>query len=296
MNVLLAGGSGLVGKRLTKLLRKKGHEVAWLSRQKRPAHDVRTFVWDVPGKRIEPGAIAFADAVINLAGAGVADRRWTESYKKEIYSSRIGSTSLLAAAIAADGKRVNVLVNASAIGIYGHHWEGTVTEETEPGNDFLARVCRDWERAALPAGIRTCFIRTGIVLSENEGLVGKLKTPVRFFAGAAIGSGMQITSWIHLDDLCLAYLHMLENETLSGAYNAVAPVPVTNAELTRLVAERLNRRILLPNIPDVVLNVLFGEMAGIMTGNQPVSAKKLIDSGYTFRFSQAEEALRNLLG
>ncbi|MES2691414.1 MAG: TIGR01777 family oxidoreductase [Bacteroidota bacterium] len=297
-NILIAGGSGLVGKRLTQLLQQKGYTVAWLSREAKAAAPVQTFTWDIKRQLIHKAAFQFADAVINLAGAGVVEKRWTSAYKKEIYDSRIQSTSLLVDYIAHQSNHVEVLVNASAIGIYGNDFDKEATEGMEPAHTFLAKVCRDWEAAASQsqqAGVRTVFIRTGIVLSENEGFIGQLKTPIQWYAGTALGSGAQLTSWIHIDDLCAIYINALENERMSRAYNAVAPVPVTNKQLTHLLAKELNRSIILPNAPAFALKIALGEMADMLIGSQPVSSQKITDTGFVFKFAQAREAIHDLL-
>lgn len=298
-NILIAGGSGLVGKRLTQLLQQKGYTVAWLSREAKAQPGVRTFVWDVNRQVIDQAAFEFADAVINLAGAGVADQRWTKAYKQEIYNSRIQSTALLADYMVHQSHHVQVLVNASAIGIYGNDFSEKATEPTPAANTFLGKVCADWEAAAAQAreaGVRTVFVRTGIVLSKNEGFIGQLKTPVKWYAGTVMGSGSQFVSWIHLDDLCAIYINALEDITMSGAYNAVAPAPVTNKELTRLLAKELNRSIILPNVPAFALKAALGEMADMLVGSQPVSAGKILETGFTFAFAQAREAMHDLLG
>lgn len=297
--MLIAGGSGLVGKRLTQLLQQRGYAVAWLSREAKAAGPVQAFTWDIKRQLIDKAAFEFADAVVNLAGAGVADKRWTASYKKEIYESRIQSTALLADYMAHQTHHVEAFINASAIGIYGNDFNKEATEKTEAADTFLAKVCKDWEAAthqAREAGVRTVCIRTGIVLSQNEGFIGQLKTPVQWYAGTALGSGEQLTSWIHIDDLCGIYIEALENISMSGPYNAVAPVPVTNKQLTYLLAKELNRSIVLPNAPHFALKLALGEMADMLVGSQPVSAQKILDTGYVFKFAQAGEAMHDLLG
>lgn len=298
-NILIAGGSGVVGKRLTELLLERGYTVAWLSRETRQQPGVRSFTWDIKRQLIDKAAFEFANAIINLAGAGVIEKRWTRSYKNEIYNSRVQSTSLLADYIAHQTNHVNVLVNASAIGIYGNDFDKEATEETEPASTFLSKVCKDWEAAASQAqqsGVRTVFVRTGIVLSKNEGFIGQLKTPAKWYAGTALASGSQVCSWIHIDDLCAVYIAALENGSMSGAYNAVAPVPTTNKQLTYLLAKELNRKIILPNVPAFVLKLALGEMADMLIGSQPVSAQKILDTGFVFRFALADEAIHDLLG
>lgn len=297
-NILIAGGSGLVGSRLTEILTQKGYHVAWLGRSKKAGSQVQTFLWDTDFKTIDTAAFDFADVIINLAGAGVADKRWTPKYKEEIYSSRINATRFLVDCLISRPHHVETFINASATGIYGNNFNEPATEETPSPLTFLAKVCRDWEAEAdrlTAEGIRTAMIRTGIVLSENDGFIGKLKTPVLFYAGAALGSGQQLISWIHIDDLCHIYVAAVENSRIRGPYNAVAPVPVTNKQLTWLLAKQLGRPLILPNTPVFFLKLFLGEMAEMLVGSQPVSARKIQDTGFTFRFAQAEEAIKDLV-
>lgn len=297
-NILIAGGSGLVGQRLTNLLVQKGYHVAWLSRSKKTNSIVPVYTWNVHSKTVAPEAFEFADAIINLAGSGIADKRWTKKYKQEIYSSRIESTRLISKHLATHAHHVNAFISTSATGIYGNHFIETATEETAAADTFLGHVCNDWEAAtrdAQAAGIRTVLIRTGIVLSENQGFIGKLKTPIKLFAGTVLGSGKQIVSWIHIDDLCNIYITALENTQMEGPYNAVAPVPASNKHLTGMIARQLHRPLLLPNTPGFVLKIVLGEMADMLIGNQPVSGRKITDAGFRFKFAQSEDAIRNLL-
>lgn len=292
-NILIAGGSGLVGKRLSELLQQKGYKVAVLSRQAKGKPNV--FEWNIKQNYIQPEAINFADAIINLAGAGVVDKRWTEAYKKDIYDSRIQSTQLLSKVISENKTKIKTFVNASAIGIYGNDFNVPATEQTPAAPTFLGKVCNDWENATKDAGVRTVIIRTGIVLSSNEGFVGQLKTPIKLYAGCAIAGGKQMVSWIHIDDLCNMYIAALENESMQGPYNAVAPNPVSNQTLTHLLAKTLHRKIILPNVPTPIIRLALGEMADMLIGSQPVSSQKIQATGFRFRFDDAQAALKDLL-
>jgi uncharacterized protein len=297
-NILITGGSGLVGSRLTEILTQKGYNVAWLGRSKKAGSQVQTFLWDTDFKTIDTAVFEYTDVIINLAGAGVADKRWTPKYKEEIYTSRVNSTRFLVDCLISRPHHVETFINASAAGIYGNHFNEPATEETPSPISFLAKVCRDWEAEAdrlTAEGIRTAMIRTGIVLSQNEGFIGKLRTPILCYAGSALGSGQQLISWIHIDDLCDIYLAAVENSHIRGPYNAVAPVPVSNKELTRLLAKQLGRPLIFPNIPVFFLRLALGEMSEMLVGNQPVSARKIQDTGFTFRFEQAEEAIKDLI-
>lgn len=297
-NILIAGGSGTVGAKLTVALRKKGFEVAWLSRNNKQKK-INTFFWDPIQQKIDQEAIDFADVIINLAGSGVADARWTASYKNEIYNSRIQSTQLIAKALSENKHHIHTYLSASAIGIYGYNTQVN-TPETGPFSDsFLARVCHDWEAAAAPItnlGIRTAFLRIGVVLANEGGFIKEVSAPIKRYVGAALGNGRQQTSWIHVDDLCQLFIHIMQHEQLSGAYNAVSPHPETNANLTKMMAKLLKKPLLLPPVPKFMLSLLFGELSDVLLANQHISAQKALESGFTFKFPYAKDALKDLIG
>ena len=296
--VVIAGGSGLVGKRLTQMLIDKGHEVAWLTRKIKPSQAIKQFEWDVIKQTIDNTVFDFAEVIINLAGAGVADNKWTETYKKEIYDSRILSTQLFAHALSQHKNTVNTFISASAIGIYGNNTELNTSENSPAANTFLAKVCEDWETAVKPIenlGIRTGIIRVGVVLAKDGGFIKEVSTPINLFFGAALGSGKQETSWIHIDDLCSMFLHFMINKNLSGVYNGVAPAPETNKKLTQILAKQLHKPLILPNAPGFIIKLLFGEMGDMLLGSQHISAQKIMDTGFTFKFPQAHQAIADLV-
>lgn len=296
--ILIAGGSGLVGKHLTNHLKNIGHEVAWLSRKATQSASNLTFVWDPKAGYVDPKALEFADVIVNLAGAGVADHRWTKAYKKEMIDSRVQSTETLVKAIQSQKHHVETYVSASAIGYYGNQ-TGTETAETAPAADtFLAQLCVDWEQAVQPIahlGIRTSIIRVGVVLAGEGGFIPQVAAPIKWGVGAALGNGKQFTSWIHINDLVGIFTKAITDNSWNGIYNGVAPNPETNASLTKLMAKQLNRPILLPPVPVFALRILFGEMANMLVGSQHISAQKAIQSGYSFTYTRAEDAIRNLL-
>lgn len=296
--VVIAGGSGLVGKRLTQMLIDKGHEVAWLTRKIKPSQAIKQFEWDVIKQTIDNTVFDFAEVILNLAGAGVADKKWTDAYKKEIYDSRILSTQLLANALSANANKVHTYVSASAIGIYGNNTALNTTENAPAAHTFLAKVCEDWETAVKPIeklGIRTGIIRVGVVLAKDGGFIKEVSTPINLFFGAALGSGEQQTSWIHIEDLCSMFIVLSENKSLSGVFNGVAPNPETNKKLTQLLAKQLGKPLILPNAPAFVIKLLFGEMGSMLLGSQHISAQKILDSGFTFQFPTAHQAIADLV-
>ncbi len=295
--VLITGGSGLVGTYLTDLLLANDFEVCHLSRKPTGAEKVPTFQWNIDTGALDVKALQ-VDHIIHLAGAGVADSKWTEKRKQAIYNSRIDSTRLLAQALTKHGLKLESFVCASAVGYYGSDTGAVlVDEDAPPANDFLAKVVVDWEAAAeelRAVSKEVTKIRIGVVLAKEGGALAKMKQPIQFGVGAPLGSGKQYVSWIHVRDLCAICLWALQNGK-GGVYNAVAPNPVTNKELTRHIARTLKRPLLLPPVPGMVLKGLLGEMAGIVLGGNNVSSRKLVDSGFKFEFDTVEHALRDLL-
>jgi len=298
--VLITGGTGLIGSRLTEMLLEKGHEVAYLSRRASEARGVKMYSWDPAKGSLDEEAIRGADCIIHLAGAGVADERWTAGRKKEILESRTQSSRLLYEHLQRTPYRVKAFLSASAIGIYGaDRGEELLTETSPYGDDFLAEVTKAWEGAVQPVaglGIRTVLLRIGIVLSEKGGALAKMAQPVRLGAGAPLGSGKQWVSWIHVDDLCRLFLYALENPHVQGAYNAVAPEPVTNETLTKGIAEVLGKPLFLPNVPAFALKLAIGEMAASVLGSAKVSGQKVTRAGFTYQYPGLSPALRDLLG
>ncbi|MEY2706024.1 MAG: hypothetical protein RL407_2086 [Bacteroidota bacterium] len=291
-NILITGGSGLVGRRLTTLLEKKGYEVAWLSRRPQEVH---YFLWDVEQQTIDPEAIAWADAVMHLAGEGVAEKRWTEKRKKAILDSRTQSTALLYSAIEKASKKPLAFVSASAIGYYGADTGASLMEENSPpGRDFLASVTVAWEKEIKKIEslqVRCVLLRIGIVLDAQGGALAEmLKPPV----AAPLGSGAQWMSWIHLDDLANLFVFALEKTTLQGIYNAVGPNPVTNQSLTQAAASASGKPYLGIALPGFLLKLLLGEMAIIVLGGCRVSSQKIQKAGFRFEYPEVKEALKSL--
>lgn len=292
--ILITGASGLIGTRITELLVQRGHEVSHLGRRKKESK-IPSFVWDVDNGTIDEVALKDVDAIIHLAGAGVADKRWSAKRKKEILESRIKSTALLARYLD-KYPNVKIVVSASAIGYYGFGHETEFTEESKPGDDFLAQVVKAWEAEVDKIrNQRVVKLRIGIVLSEKGGALREMITPVRWCVGAPLGIGRQYMSWIHLDDLCRMFIKAIEDTSMHGAYNATGPYATTNYDLTRAIATTIRKPLLLPAVPAFVLRILVGEMAAIVLNGSIVSSKKIQQAGFTFQYASLEGALENLL-
>ena len=296
--ILITGGSGMIGSRLTTLLTERGYEVAHLSRSKKNP-DTKTFLWNPSANQIESGALKDIDAIIHLAGAGIADKRWNADIKKEILLSRTQSSGLLAETLRKEPHRVQVLVSASGISYYGvEDPVRAFVESDPPADDFLARVTIAWEKDVdeLKDVLRTVRIRTGAVLSTKGGALVRLAQPVKFFVGAPLGSGKQCVNWIHLDDVCGIYIKAIEDSSMRVVYNAVAPLPVTNKELTLEIARVLKRPLWLPPVPGVIVKLIAGDVAEFVLKGGKVSSEKIEKAGFHFRFKTVSSAMEDLLG
>ncbi|MEH0157715.1 TIGR01777 family oxidoreductase [Limibacter armeniacum] len=297
-NVLITGGTGLVGSRLTELLFNKGYNVSYLSRSKKEDPNIDYYVWDTSKGYIEDGAIEKADFIVHLAGTNVADKRWTDQQKKKILKSRIQTATLLAEKIQTSSHKPEAFISASAVGYYGHTNNVLMQESAKPGKDFLAEVCVAWENAAdliAQQGIRTAKIRVGIVLAKNGGALDKMSTTARFLMGAPLGNGKQYLSWIHIDDLANMFIHAIENPNMEGPYNGVAPNPVTNEEMTKAIGETLHRPVILPNVPSFALKLMMGEMAEMLLHGTKASSEKIEKAGFQFLYPELKPALMKLL-
>ena len=296
MKILITGASGLIGSALTSALNSRGHTtVSAVRREPRRNDEVR---WDPTAGTIDPTAFDGVDAVIHLAGAGIGDKRWTDSYKKEILESRTRGTRLLAETMAALPVKPAVFLSGSAIGIYGARGDESLSESGSEGTGFLADVCRDWEAAAAPAtaaGIRTVFLRTGIVLSPKGGALKKQLPLFKLGLGGKFGNGKQWQSWISIDDEVNAIIHLLTSQ-VSGPVNLTAPTPVTNTEFTKTLASVVSRPALLP-IPSFGPKILLGgELAdALLFTGQRVTPNALLEDGYQFLHPTLDVALRALL-
>lgn len=296
--VLITGASGLIGKPLTRLLLDNGYIVHQLSRNVSKANDdVKIFKWDISRMTIDEKCIENVDAIINLAGAGIADKAWTNQRKKEIVKSRTDSLLLLNDLLKRKPNQVKTLISASAVGHYGDRNDEILTELSEPGTDFLANTCLAWERAAdklMHSGLRLVIFRTGIVLSKDGGALPQLAKPINLGFGSALGTGKQWMPWIHIDDAVSMYLFALENEQLQGVYNMAAPNPVINKELIKALAKQLRKPLWLPRVPEIALRIVLGEMSRVIINSNRTSADKIVSAGFNFEFKQIEHALENI--
>lgn len=296
--ILITGGTGLVGKVLTQSLLEKGYQVAYLSRAKKQIANVEVYEWDIVNQKIDEEAFKDLEGVIHLAGAGVADKSWTSARKKEILESRTESTKLLHQYLSQLESKPKAFISASAIGIYGDSGEVLMTEDSPQASDFLADVTKKWEKeidSIANLGIRTVKLRIGVVLSPDGGALAKLVQPIRMGAGAALGSGKQYMSWIHIQDLANMFLWALENDKAQDAYNAVAPSPVSNSEMTQQIAKVLKKPLILPNVPSFAMKLMLGEMASIVLAGSKVSSQKIETAGFEFQFADLQETLKSLL-
>ena len=301
--VLITGGTGLIGGRLISELLASGYSILATSRNaakfaKNTDAAIRYIQWD--GKSLLSGFETFGkiDAIVHLAGAGVADKRWTEAYKKEILESRTISTNLLIESFRTVEQKPTVFICGSATGFYGSSAENTFTESSPKGEGFLADICDAWEKASASAevlGMRRVSIRTGIVLDNKKGALPKMLTPFKLFFGGKLGSGKQWFSWIHVEDIVQILKFALETNTMQGAYNATSPNPIRMEDMAKAIGKTLHRPSLFP-VPEFLLNIVLGESAYEITKSQKVLPKKIINAGYEFRFPNLENALKNLTG
>ncbi|MEV6301086.1 TIGR01777 family oxidoreductase [Actinoplanes sp. NPDC051861] len=293
MRIVIAGASGYLGTRLVNRLRRSGHELTRLVR--RPAQGRGEATWEPAQGQLDPAVLAGADAVINLSGANVGDRRWTAAYKRVLRGSRIDTTGTIAKTLRQlpDDERPRTLLQSSAVGWYGDTGDQTVTEEAPAGTTFLADLCRVWEAAARPAedaGVRVALLRTAPTIDSQGSLLKPLLLPFKLGAGARIGGGRQWMAWIAIADWLNAAEFLLEREDIAGPVNVVAPEPVTNAEFTRLLARRLRRPALF-TVPGPALDLLLGELAGEAQRSQRVLPGVLSGAGFAWAYPGMDAAL-----
>ncbi len=297
--VVITGGTGLVGKALTLLLRSRGYEVVVLTRNKEKSNQSSYSYWDVDNGIIDKDLILSADYLVHLAGEGIADGRWTASRKNTILASRINPLALIYTIIAEHPHQLKAIVSASGVGYYGAITsEKVFTETDKPATDFLGKTCEQWEHAVdmyNQLNIRTVKLRTGIVLAKEGGALPKMLLPFNYGFGSALGSGKQFISWISLTDLCNMYLFAIENKQLQGAYNAAIEDETTNASFSDAIAKGLNKNIWLPHVPAFFLTLFFGEMAKLVLEGSRVSNKKIKDAGFVFNNVDLNTTLNELL-
>lgn len=297
MNILMSGGTGLVGKSLVKELTKKGHNVRIL--QRKETNNPNEFYWDLKSQFIDDKAFENLDCIIHLAGASIS-KRWTAEYKKELYSSRIDTANLLKKYCIKNNVQLQSFISASGINYYGTFTSDQILDENSGiiHKDFLANLCIEWEKAAenfSNISKRVVCLRTAMVLAKNEGAFPMLKKTVDFNIASAVGSGKQWMNWIHIDDLVKMYIFAVENENLNGNFNAVADEIPTNKNFMKSLAQISNKFFLPLNVPSFVLNIIFGEMSEIILEGTKASNKKIKSQGFDFKYSAIEKAFKDLI-
>lgn len=300
MTVLITGATGLIGTQLTADLHQAGYIVHFLTTRSaalKQEDNHKGFLWNPDKKEIDPECIEGVDAIVHLVGAPISEP-WTKAYRQEILDSRIQTMRLLEDTLKNNPHKVQHFISASGISIYPNSLTANYKEsDTAVANNFLGEVVVKWEAAAdrfEALGIKVAKLRTGVVLDSDQGALPQIIKPVKLGVGAALGSGDQWFSWIHLQDISGIYLHLIQN-ALTGVYNGVAPTPVSNKELTYKVAQTLGKKIILPAVPGFVLKIAMGERANLVLEGQQVSSEKIEKSGYTFAYSDIATALSNLL-
>ncbi|MBR9921890.1 MAG: TIGR01777 family protein [Bacteroidetes bacterium] len=295
--ILIGGGSGLIGLQLAQMLQKSGYEVRLLSRKKRSNLPYEVFQWDVKAGTIDPEAFRDLDYVINLAGAGIADKRWSDARKKLIIDSRVETTRLLWKYIREMELPLKAYVSASAVGYYGDRGEALMTEDATPGDGFLSESTKQWEDAIFsgPENIRTAAVRIGIVSSTQGGALEKLILPAKYGVATYFGNGKQWFSWIHISDLCRLFLFVLENDTINGPVNGVGPNPARLRELVAGIRKSVGIPGLMLPIPEFLMRIPMGEMADVLFSSTKVSSAKAEKAGFKFEYPTLMPALKDLL-
>ena len=297
MKILLVGGTGLIGSSLKKELIDKGYSVHILSRKE--SNDTQTYLWNINDGYIDLKAFEGISGIINLTGANIAEKRWSKKRKEVLYNSRIDSTRLLYETIKKNTINIKFFINASAIGYYGVSNSNIEFKEKDPvGEDFLAKLCADWEQEALNFNtikVRTVLIRTGIVMTKSGGALEKMKLPINFRVLPIFGNGKQYISWIHIDDLIGIFISAINNEKIIGPYNAVAPEYTTYTEFNYKISEVLKKKSIPIKVPTFLLNLIFGELAQTLTRGNKISSEKIREEKFKFQYSNLQNALSNLL-
>ena len=300
--IIITGATGLIGKKLANALISRGDEVIIFSRDSEKAktifpNAIECVEWDYHKPDLWKSKIENADAVIHLAGINLFSKRWNDDFKNAVLESREASTKNLVEAIKSCAKKPEVFISASGIGYYGDSGETVLNENSPKGNDFLSDVCGVWEsesRKIGEYGIRNVQIRTGLVLSPEDGALKQMLPPFKFFIGGPLGNGKQWSSWLHINDIVGIYLHAIHNENVSGAVNAATQNPVRMKEFAKTIGKVLKRPSLFP-VPKFILKIVVGEAAEVVTASQRIDANKIVDSGYQFKFDNLEKALKDLL-
>lgn len=294
--VLLAGGSGLIGRMLQTLLLAAGYKTRILTRTPKADNE---FFWDPEKELMDETALLGVDCVVNLAGEGIADKRWTKERQAKIIASRVQSSKVLIAAISKQTVQPGSFISASGIGFYGNSGEKEMQELDKPMDaEFMSVCCQEWENSALLAretGLRTAVLRIGIVLAKEGGALGKIALPVRWSLGSYFGNGQAWWSWIHIEDVCRMVIWMMEQEHLDGIYNAVAPNPVRGKDLTKKIAQAFKKRVIMLPVPVWVLKLMLGKMSAVILNSNKVSAEKILSTGFKFKYPEITPALSAII-
>ncbi len=302
--VLITGGTGLVGKRLITLLTERGYQIIVLTRNtnQNAENPLVSFAnWDINNKHIDKEALSKANYIIHLAGAGVMDKKWTKAYQNEILESRTKSIELVIESLKNINHQVKALISASAIGWYGPDEKANYSfvEDDKPDENFLGTTCKLWEASADEAqklGIRVCKMRIGIVLSDKGGALSEFMKPLKLGIAGILGNGKQNISWIHIEDLCRMFIHAMENQGMSGSYNAVAPYPTSNKTLTLTLARTMKGAFFIPfYVPSFLLKLMLGKRSIEILKSTKVSSAKISAQGFTFLYPSIEQALKNII-
>lgn len=294
-NILIAGGSGVIGRRLSALLQEGGYIVSWLSSSGVKADGITVFQWEPELGKMDVRALETCDAIINLSGASISEP-WTDEHRKKIIDSRTKSASCLINALKENANSVKVLISSSAIGYYGDRGDELLNENSTMGDGFLAETTALWENAYRYSNLRTIQFRIGVVLSQHGGALKEMSKPLPFGICPILGIGKQIVSWIHVDDLCLQIIHGIENENMNGIYNAVSPDPMKFREFMLSLRGEINKWSLAITVPALLLKLLMGERCTIVLNSTKASSEKIEKSGYKFQFPTLADAFKNLYG
>ncbi|MCG8670635.1 MAG: TIGR01777 family oxidoreductase [Pseudomonadales bacterium] len=294
-HLLITGGTGFIGQKLCPFLMKEGYQLTVLTRnpeqaKKRLGDTINTITWTSEIADLPP-----IDGVINLAGEGILDKRWSDTRKQELLNSRVALTEALVKAIVDSGHKPKTFINGSAVGFYGDCGDDVCSEKSAPGKDFAAMLCKQWEIAAnriKAIGCRLAIVRIGIVLDKKGGALERMAMPFKFGLGGKLGTGRQWFPWIHRDDLCKMILFLLNDNRCSGAYNATAPEPVTNSELTAALGKAMGRPTLLP-APGFALKLALGEASILLLGGQNAPPKKALQDGFKFQYTTIDHCLKD---
>jgi len=299
-NILITGGTGLIGTDLSKEILRQGYNVTLLTRKaKSENRDIPVAYWDPAANKIDRDALSRADVIIHLAGTNVGRRRWTTSRKKSIVESRINTCKFLFDEVRKSNKKPELFISASGVGYYGAITTDHIFDETDPpGKDFLAETCKKWEDTVslfTTIGVRTVIFRNGLVLAPDGGIIQRLYLPFKLGLGTTLGTGFQFLPWVHINDLCHIYTRALRDEEINGVFNVVAPEQIRFHDFSSQLAAALNRRIWMPRIPPFVLKIVLGEMSEIVLEGSRVSNEKIRQSGYRFIYPDLKSALEDII-